>query len=328
MSRRGIAMTRVVAIAASAACGGKPAPPAASHVAPALSAALAAADRVRAPWRCAALDTPRLADEAFATGPRRWRLADHALRRADADDELVIGVVADAGGGAPATLAALARLRVKLDAASADLVLALGGMGDDTRALEATLGTLATGAAWPVVVVAADLEPATAVRDVTTALRARGSATLDGRLVRWIELPGATIAIVPGAGARGRLVAGDDGCAWRDDDVAGVFGELAKRPGVRIGATAEAPREVVAGEPTGELALVAGADRPIDVALHGTTTAGPSATAHGGRDGNAIALSPGSSDATPRPDAQPRPTAGVLVVKGAAWTWRSVRDDD
>ena len=88
-----------------------------------LVAALGAADQARTPWRCAALDTPPLADEAVGG----WKLAGRTMSR-DAD-ALTIGVVADAAGAAPRTIAALGRLRARFDEAAPDLVLALGGMG-------------------------------------------------------------------------------------------------------------------------------------------------------------------------------------------------------
>ena len=47
----------------------------------------------------------------------------------------------------------------------------------------------------------------------------------------------------------------------------------------------------------------------------------------GNRDGAAVSLSPGSSDATPRlPGPRRTPTAGVLTVHGGAWSWRPIED--
>ena len=174
-------------------------------------------------------------------------------------------------------------------------MLTLGGMGASQAELEATLGALAEGAAWPIVALPGDLEPAGEQAAAIARLRAAGRAVIDGRLARRIELPGATIATIPGAGAAARLAAGAEGCGYRVADVAAALDELTKRDGLRILASAEAPRIEVGGEPAGELALTAGADRPIDVALHGPTaeTATPERT--GRRDGAATPLTPGSS---------------------------------
>ncbi|HEY5946144.1 MAG TPA: hypothetical protein VIV40_11665 [Kofleriaceae bacterium] len=287
-----------------------------------LGAVLAAADQTRAPWRCAALDTPGLADLAIATGERRWQLGGHMLRRTDSDDVIAIGVVADATNASPRTVAALARLRGELEHSAPDLVLALGGMGATQADLEATLGTLGERAPWPVIALPGDLEPMPAYVAALAALRRRGVQVLDGRLVRWIELPGATIATLPGGGARERLVAADEGCQWTADNVAQLYGELTGKPGVRIVAMTEAPRTTVDGEPSGELGLVP--PQPIEVALHGPVDLAPSPTSSGSRDGRQAVLSPGTADATRRlPDAH-TPSAGLLVVRSGVWTWRPI----
>jgi hypothetical protein len=342
---------RLAAVAALAAlgCGSHPAKQPASPLARGLEAALAAADRARVPWRCAAADLPEAPAGELATGARRWRLDGHALRRVDDrrvddrrvddrrvddrrvddrrvddDDAIVIGVVADAGGAAPATLAALGRLRARLAAENPDLVLALGGMGPTAAELEATLGALADHATWPVVALPGDLEPMPALEAAVAALRARGDAVLDGRLVRWVVLPGATIGLVPGAAGVDRLVAGADGCAWRADDVAAEYAELGGRDGVRVAATAAPAREVFAGDATGELALVPAA--PVDVVLHGPARGAPSPAHDGGRDGGRALLSPGTADATPRLPAIGAPSIGVLVIRRGAWSWRPLVD--
>ena len=216
-------------------------------------------------------------------------------------------------------------LRGKL--AKADLVIALGGMGASQAELEATLGALAEGAAWPVVALPGDLEPAGAQAAAIARLRARGGVVIDGRRARRIELPGATIATIPGAGAAARLAAGVEGCGYRAADAVAAFAELTKRDGLRIVASAEAPRIAVGGEPAGELALTAGPGHPIDVALHGPTAEAATPERAGGRDGAAIALTPGSSDATTRlPGPRHAPSAGLLVVGGGAWRWKPVAE--
>jgi hypothetical protein len=236
---------------------------------------------------------------------------------------VVIGVVADAGGAAPRTVAALAALRGKL--AEANLVLTLGGMGASQAELEATLGALAEGAPWPVVALPGDLEPAAAQAAAIARLRAQGRAVIDGRRVGRIELPGTAIATIPGAGGAARLAAGAEGCGYRAVDAAAAFEELTKRPGLRIAATAEAPRITVGGEPAGELALTAGEARPIDVALHGPTAEAATPELAGERDGAAVALTPGSCDATVRlPGPRHAPSAGMLLVTGGGWRWRPI----
>jgi hypothetical protein len=277
----------------------------------ALTALLAAADHARAPWRCAALDTAAI--PATRTGP--WSIEEHTLKL-DGKPEIVVGVIADAGGSAPGTLAALARLRVKL--AHADIVVSLGGMGTSKAELEATLGTLADRSR-PLVALAGDLEAETAQTAAIAALAAKGNFVLDARQIRWIALDGATVATLPGAGAVTRLVAGADGCGWRPADVAATYDALAADPGLRVAMLAEPPR---AGT-MGELALVPGP--AVDVLLH---PAGPLTPAReGSRDGQRVQLSPGTADAIPRLPETRAPSAGLLVIRRASWSWRPLVDE-
>ncbi|MBA3462757.1 MAG: hypothetical protein H0T46_22565 [Deltaproteobacteria bacterium] len=314
-------MRSVVPLVLLAACGGGSGPvPTGERVGAGLSTALAGADKQRAPWRCAALDGPTLVDETL----KGWKLAGHTLT-ADATGDFTIGTIADAGGAAPATIAALARIKPKL--ASANLVIALGGMGTTQAELEATLGAIAEKAPYPVVALPGDLEGAGALTAAIATLRAKGLIVIDGRLAQRIELPGASIATIAGASADSRLVAGADGCAYRAADLPSVLGALTARPGLRILATAEAPRITIEGEPAGELALTPGAGTEIDIVLHGPVSIAASKNRTGGRDADAIALTPGSADATPRlPGGLHAPTAGLLSIKGASWTWKSVAD--
>lgn len=313
---------RFYGVVVLAACGGQAAPPASSRVAPALIAALEATQHARAPWRCAAPSGPGLADETLGA----WTLAGHAMKRTEGGS-IQIGVIADAATAAPATVAALGRLRAKLD--GADVVLALGGMGTNQVELEATLGAIADRASWPLVVLPGDLEPVTDLVAAIAALRAQGLQVVDGRLAQRIELPGVTVATIAGAADTSRLVAGADGCAYRADDVAATFTELTGARGVRIVASAEAPRITVGGEPAGELGLVPGAGQEIDILLHGPVDTAPSPPRTGGRDGEAIALTPGTADATPRlPGPRHATSAGLLTITGGAWKWRPIADID
>jgi hypothetical protein len=306
-----------------AACGGGGSSvPAGERVGPALASALAAATTHQAPWRCAAPDGPVLADETIAG----WTASGHTLT-APGTGDVTIAAIADAGGAAPSTIAALGRLKPKL--ASADVVLALGGMGTTRAELEATLGALADKATHPIIALPGDLEGAGALAQAIAALRARGMAVIDGRLAQRIVLPGATIATIAGASAANRLVAAGDGCAYRSSDVPAAFADLTKAAGLRILASAEAPRVIVGGEPAGELALTPGAGAEIDVVLHGPAATGTPATKSrtGGRDAEAAALTPGTSDATPRlPGGTHAPTAGILTVHGTSWTWKPIAD--
>jgi|GEM_PF-2338712 len=304
----------LVVLVVLVACGGARAPgTAAPRIATALVATLTAADHAHSPWRCTADDLPELATATIGS----WQVAHDTISHAAAS-QLVIGVVADAGGADPKTLAALGRLRAKLDEEKTDLVLALGGMGATQRELEATLTVLAKPSS-PVIAFPGDLESVTAEAAALATLATKGVPVIDGRLVRWIELPSLTIGTIAGVGA-----AGPDGCAWHPEDVLQLYQELAAKPGLRIAALAAAPRETIAGEPTGDVALVPGP--AIDLVLHGPARPGASPAQTGGRDGARIALSPGTVDASPRLPETRAPSAGLLIVKGSTWSWKPLTE--
>jgi hypothetical protein len=308
----------VVLVLASAACGHrKHGPSVGQRAGQALAAGIDAAERSRAPWRCAAADTPAFTEEKVTVEGRVWQLTEHSLRGSFEDDELVIAVLGDAGGAATRTIAALGKLHDKLAAAHVDIAVVLGGMGATQAELEGTLGTLADRAAFATVVLAGDLEPETAQRAAIATLRKRGELVVDARQARFVELPGVTIGTLPGAGSPARLVAGSDGCGWRARDVSDLYAALATRESLRIAALAEAPRR--AG-PAGELGLAPADTEAVDVILHGAAAASPAR--EGSRDGTRVTLAPGSLDATTRLDTAGPPGAGLLVVRGKKWSWR------
>lgn len=311
-----------VALCLLLACGS--APPAehvGTRVGPAINAALGAFDEARTPIQC--LGSGKLVDETLSLS-RTWKLTGTTATATGAGP-FTVGVIADAGGSAAATLAALGRLQPQLG--DADLIVALGGMGATQAELEATLGTLADRAKGPVIALAGDLEPAPALTQAIAALRARKKVVLDGRLARTIEIPGATIGTLPGSRSPARLVAGPDGCGYTAETISALFAELTARPGLRILASAEAPRTTIDGEAAGELAVTPGALNEIDLILHGPVTEAPSPAKTGARDGAAIALTPGSSDATARlPDPRRTSSAGLLTIDGTSWKWRPLVD--
>ena len=314
----------------AAACGGSSAP-ASTRVGGALVAALEAADDARVPWRCAAPDGPDLTEEVVGA----WKLTGHGMRRA-AGGTITIGVIADAGGAAPATIAALGRLRPKLE--DVDLLLVLGGMGTTRGELEATLGTIANDASWPTVVLPGDLESVGALGEAIATLRAKGLLVVDGRLAQRIELPNVLIATVAGASDASRLVAGADGCEYHAEHVAAALADLTAFAGIRILAAAEAPRTAstlealragLGATDAGERALVPGATQEIDVSLHGPVDVEASPARTGGRDGAAVPLTPGTSDASIRlPGPRRATTAALLTITGTAWKWRPIADRD
>ncbi len=324
------------------ACGGhhraEP-PPAGARVGAAIVAAMGAADHAREPWRCARVTGAGLSAETLQLA-RSWRLAGHEVAlvpspatspgagRAGATSaaatssasDLTIAVIADAGGASPHTIAALSRLRETWG--PVDLVIALGGMGTTQADLEATLGALAEHSTVPVIALPGDLEGASAQSAAIAALHARGEPIVDGRLVRRIALPGATIVTLGGASAAERLAAAADGCVFAPAEATAALASVAAEPGLRIAALPEAPRLARAGEATGDLSMPATA---LDVVLHAPVAPEPSPARAGHRDGAAAPLTPGTSDATTRlPAGVGIPSAGLLTVGVGTWRWRPV----
>jgi hypothetical protein len=257
-----------------------------------------------------------------------WTLTHRTLTQAagPAAATATIGVIADAGGAAPATLAALGRLRAQLDAAHIDALIILGGMATTADDLGAAWTALAANATFPTVVVPGDLEPAAAHAAAIASAQQHHLPVIDGRQIRWLELANATVALLPGVGAASRHAAGNAGCGYTAAELHDVVAALADRPTLRVLAAVESPRTFTSlSDATGDLVLPTDARARPDVVLHAAADSATGATT-GGRDGNAIPLSPGPADATPRLAPRHHPTAGVLVVAGDRWTWRVLAD--
>ena len=179
----------------------------------------------------------------------------------------------------------------------------------------------------PLVALPGDLEGIGALTTAIKALRTKGHLVVDGRLAQRIELPGATLALVAGAGGASRLVAGRDGCAYRASDVPAAFADLTARKGLRILATAEAPRGTSGGEAVGELALTPGAGTEIDLVLHGPVDGRRQPRAHRrSRRGCHRADSGDLRRNTGLPGPVRTPTAGLLTIHGTTWSWKPLAD--
>ncbi|MGE0550835.1 MAG: hypothetical protein AB7O24_31540 [Kofleriaceae bacterium] len=317
-----LAIVTAVIVTVVIGCGGTSSPPpSGSRIGPALSAAMTAADKARSPWRCGARSGPTAPDETLVVGAKRWKVTGQTAKL-EGTAPITIGAIADAGAATPATIAALERLQTKL--ARADVIIALGGMGSTQADLEATLGAISKPGQAPVIALPGDLEAVTAQGAAIAALRSRNQLVLDGRIVRQLDLPEVTVAIVAGASHSQRLSAGADGCSYQPEDIVAAGAALVSLPTMRVLATAEAPRAIHGGEPTGDLVVMPAA-RTIDIALHGPVTVDASSAVSGRRAGNAVAITPGTSDAMIRfPGPRHVPSAGLLTVRGGAWTWQPV----
>jgi hypothetical protein len=331
-----LALLLVVALA-GAACRGKGesargAPGGAA--AAAIADGLAAAAGVRAPWRCAALDGAAATDAAIEAGGARWTIAGRTATRAPAGapKPVRIAFAADAEDASPETLAALAKLRAKLDKLDVDAIVTLGGMGATPDELAATLGALSGHAL--VVAIPGDREPAAGHRATVAALA--GSGIVDGSLVRWLVIDGVGVATLPGQPYAGRLAHGVEGCGQTDADATALLAVAPADLRVRIVASQRAPRHAdgtdgaALGASAGDAGLAAALAAPptagarADLVVHGSLDGSPSPA--GRAEGPAL-VATGVTSGSPRLDAAGRrlhPAIVVVTVEGSRVSWQPI----
>jgi len=302
--RRGrrLAVAGAVAVAAAAGAGAwlwlrpktPPAPPpigvrAGAAIANGAVAAIAVAEEIREPYRCAGWGEEEAGDDRDAGVPaepevvtaygRQLERAGHTLRVSGGNRELVIGFVADARGASPHTLAHIAAVRAAFEARGVELVISLGGMGRDEAEITSVLDALARDARWPVIAVPGGRESLPAHRAAVDAVADSGRAVVyDGASVRIIEMDGVAIGTIPGIAEPGQLMAGNDGCVHEVESLVVSVNELARLPTPRVLASYAPPRQrgeggsdvgaggVHIGEPA--LALAVAAADPVAV-VHG-----------------------------------------------------------
>lgn len=206
--------------------------------------AITAATAISEPFHCAELAEGQEPARTLTAGGRR--ISHHGLEVTAAparrDHRLVLGVVADARGAEPATLAQLAEVHRQFTRAHVELVLSLGGMGQDRDQLLATLGAL-VDPAWVVIAIPGDREAIPDHEAAIAELTDRGAAIIDGARARIIEFDGVSIATLPGLDQPRHLVAGADGCRHTGTDAATAAALLAARPQPRVWAGYAPPRQ-------------------------------------------------------------------------------------
>ncbi|MEZ4368419.1 MAG: hypothetical protein R2939_19390 [Kofleriaceae bacterium] len=338
--RRAPLSCAVTAITGLLGCGGDaPAPgELGPRVVPALTAALAAAEASQAPWRCGALDRDALPPAGpLGASAMGWEVVERTLR-GPATAPSTIAFVGDAAAAAPATVDAAIQLRGQLEAAGVDLVVVVGGMGDESDELVEILAPLARGAPWPTVSIPGARASAPVHAEAVAALRADGVAIVDGGQVRFVELTDVTVATLPGLAAVGQLAAGVDGCGHADDDLAALRAAWpgpAERAAVLAGIRApRAPsNRGVGGVQAGDRALAKELARPggraLDAYVHPSLDGRPAAPGRRARadDAPPASIAVGPLDAEPALDlagGRITPSAMLLEVTDDGLRWRPV----
>jgi len=218
------------------ACGSKnesPSPAlraAAGDIARDIARAVEASEEVAVPFPCATLDAPSASEvELGEVGERKATRLGQTVRFTGkrGDQSLAVGLIADARGTAPETIASLGRLRAQLSDAGAEIIVLLGGMGQHEDELVTHIQLLIQDATWPVLVVPGDREEIPALRKAITRVGGDGGQVLDGSRVRFVVMDGAVLATLPGVASPERLFSRSLGCVYERADI----DELASRLG-------------------------------------------------------------------------------------------------
>ncbi len=225
-----------VGLVALVACGSKDEGPsdelraATRDIARGIARAVEASEEVAEPFRCATLDPPETTEVELGTvGDRQATRSGQLVRMTGkrGDATLVLGLVADARGTAPETIATLGRLRAQLVDAGAEVLVLLGGMGKDQDELVTHLRLLTENASWPVLVIPGGREEIPAMRKAIAQVGGDGAQILDGSRVRFLTMDGVVLATLPGVASPERLLSRSLGCVYEQADI----DELARRLG-------------------------------------------------------------------------------------------------
>ena len=298
----------------------------------AIVAAMAAAEQVRAPWRCAATSDGAMTG-TVGDGERAWRRDGRELHATRT--KLVIAAVAQARGARIGD-----GLRAAMAAEHPDVVVAVGGMGMAQDELEKALGGLTVPGAI-VIALPGDSESWPALQAAVEHLAAGGAAIVDGGAVRVIDAGVARMVTLPGLAQAGQLGAGPDGCVHDGEDVAEVVATLAGTAddAARIvvgprapqgeAAVASGDHDSVAGIHAGDPALTTALmSAKLTLTIHGLVDGAPTAGAAPTGAGTVIAA--GSLDPAPRwtTDGRPlRASVTIATVDERGVRWRSLAAD-
>jgi hypothetical protein len=239
-------------------------------------------------------------------------------------------VVADARGSEAETLAAVAKLREKFRKEGVNLVVSLGGIGEDKASIQAVLAELTRDAPYLVVALPGDRESVASHRQAIGELVASGARILDGANYRLIRLGSMLLATMPGIDMTANLIAGDEGCEHTADDVSALQQRIAdSKHGVVLASYAPlretGPRASDWGAGaihTGETTLSSLLeDDAVAVVVHGMVQSESPAPRGKIRAGQAVtSLAAGSLD--PLED---KSVALLLSISGKKLSWRRMQ---
>lgn len=231
MDRRLLPASLILALAVLAACS-EPAPPpkppepkpvAKVEPKPAAAGAAVAASSGRSDPECVGpIDTG--VPETVDLGGRKAEVNGYQLKLlgdADADDQAVIGVIANANEASGENLLNLQRYLAILKENKAELIVLAGDSGDDKEGIQAVLKAVSEGG-LPVLAIAGNRESKADYVDAINALRKERPNLINGNRVRLVEWDDVSLVTLPGYHDPRYIHAGAQGCQYYKEDVAAL----------------------------------------------------------------------------------------------------------
>lgn len=274
-----------------------------------------------APWPCVA---PAAGEPA---APKGWVSRPGALALEARLGEVRLGFVADGGSGSAPTLDNLRRAAAAFAEQEVVAVVSLGGHAREGAELVGMLEAL-SHERYLLVASPGDLESARGHREAVRAVAERGRRVADALEVRLLELGPATVALAPGSRGVMQSQAQADGCELDDSAAEELASQLERAAGRRIWASWAAPRGSNPTRARGDARLGRVlAEHHVELAIVGEPTDRVSEAGQGHAGAALEVVAAGFADGEPRLPADgrpPRPSALVLSVEGARWSWRRV----
>ena len=168
--------------------------------------------------RCLALDPPKA--RQAPVGPAKLSLEERRLTIEGLEPPLRLAAFSGPGFGGPPAAAQLEALK----AAEAQLILVLGGLGDEQTTADATAAALAT-LGPPVLVVAGGRDQPERIERAIDSVAGGGERIIDATALRSIDIGSDTLIPVAGA-SEGRYALGPKHCGHGLDDLKDIAGEL------------------------------------------------------------------------------------------------------
>ncbi len=169
-----------------------------------------------APFRCARFPLKPTSPNVSGV---QWQQAHDVLTIKMQGKTGRVATIADARIHATSDIAPLERLRARLEEEKVDVLVSLGGMGQESEDLRRVLAALTTNATYLVLALPGDRESVSAHREVVAELASNGARIIDGSRYRLAALGQLHMATMPGISREASLIADTNGCLHTKEDV-------------------------------------------------------------------------------------------------------------